>query len=227
MNMKPRMKAKPRIPSLVTPMALLAALLLFLVPGTAQAQDAEERIQSALEQATEAGIPTELLESKVAEGRAKGVPADRIADAVERRQQGLERAREALAGSGDVDAATLSAGADAIGSGVSESVLEAVADRSSGTQRAAALAALGTLVEQGVAPEQALEAVERALARGPEALANLPAQAGGPPADRPGAEGGPPSSIPVPGDVPGQGPPDDVGPPDGSGPPDGAGPPGA
>ncbi|MBW3571262.1 MAG: hypothetical protein KY467_09160, partial [Gemmatimonadetes bacterium] len=68
---------------------ILVALWLALaaLPGAvqAQAQDPQQRIETARQRAESAGIPVALLDSKVAEGRAKGVPMDRIAGAVERR----------------------------------------------------------------------------------------------------------------------------------------------
>jgi X-X-X-Leu-X-X-Gly heptad repeat protein len=103
--------------------------------------------------------------------------------------------------------AELAVGADALQSGVSEAVLSAVAQRAAGEQRAVAIAALTQLVQLGHVPEQALARVTEALARGPEALINLPAQAraekrqGGPPgkATAPGQnkpKGGPPAGVP-------------------------------
>ena len=48
-------------------------------------------------------IPVSLLQSKIAEGRAKGIPMDRIATAVESRLRNLEHAKIALSrGAGDV-----------------------------------------------------------------------------------------------------------------------------
>src|SRR5690606_9670501 len=63
---------------------VLVALALAPPPLEGQA-DAEARIQAATRRVAAAGIPRSLVESRVAEGRAKGVPAERIAAAVERR----------------------------------------------------------------------------------------------------------------------------------------------
>src|SRR5688500_5311503 len=71
--------------------------MLALVPAALAAQTPEVQITRALERAVQAGVPVELLESKVAEGRAKGVPADRIAAAVQRRLEVLERVQQQLA----------------------------------------------------------------------------------------------------------------------------------
>lgn len=193
---------------------IAAAVGLAILPAVAAAQTPEERIDLAMTRAREAGIAVSLLESKIAEGRAKGVPMDRIAMAVESRLRGLERARDVMGrGASDVDASQLSVGADAIGAGVSEAALEKIASTGR-DRRAVAVVALTQLVSQGIASEAALLRVQDALARGPQALANLAAQAGvargripesaGPPRASPGMAGargasGPPAPVPAPG----------------------------
>src|SRR5688572_16564622 len=144
--------------------------------SNAQVQPPQERINTALARARQVGIPVALLESKIAEGKAKGVSLDRIAVAIERRQAALERASRALPGGADMPS-TLAVSADAIESGVSDAVLRAVADNAPGDRRNVAIAALTELVKQGHAPEAALERVREALQRGPDALSNLPAEA--------------------------------------------------
>lgn len=194
--------------------SITLAITLLALSGpalSAQAPDAAARIEAAKQRAQAAGIPASLLERKVAEGRAKGVPADRIAAAVEQRLTRLTRAREVMGRSvRQVAPSDLEAGADALQSGVSEAVLAAVAGKADAERRAVAIVALTELVRQGHAPEQALARVERAMAGGTEALQNLPAQAAaarakGPPAGagRPdgvgrgaGAPGGPPKTVP-------------------------------
>ena len=196
--------------------ALIGATLLtvFVRADAAMAQTTQERIDAATAHAREAGIPVTLLESKVAEGKAKGIPMDRIAAAVERREAALEKASHALRGRPDVGAADLAVGADAIESGVSAAVLKAIADSAPRDRRVVAIAALTELVREGHVPEAALESVKDALKRGPDALANLPAQAaagqsrsGGHQPSTPGSDAGqghggaqgPPSSVPAPG----------------------------
>jgi len=197
---------------------VIAIAMMLLVPAGADlalAQTPQERIDTAITRAREAGIPVALLESKIAEGRAKGVPMDRIATAIERREAALGRATQALRGQPDIGAAGLAVAADAIESGVSEAVLLALVETSPRDRRAVAIAALSQLVELGHVPEAALERVRDALKRGPEALLNLPAEAagatgrrGGPPDPRtPGAaggrgQGGPPAGVPAPGNSP-------------------------
>jgi hypothetical protein len=207
------------------------ACALALLPASVIAQDADEQIQSALERAQEAGIPVASLQSLVDEGRAKGIPMDRIADAVQARMDGLARAQQALAGVPDVETADVEVGADALGSGVSEAVLAEIANTAPSERRTVAIAALSSLVDSGILPEDARDRVQDALARGPEALQNLPAQArgagaeppmGGPPAGLPGAV---PSGVGAPDGIPAPGGniPEGAGPPSGtpSGPPSG------
>jgi hypothetical protein len=215
-----------------------ALLLMLLGPAALAAQTPEQRVEAARQRVLQAGIPVSLLESKVAEGRAKGVPMARIAAAVEARATALERARHVLTVREPVTEAELSVGADAVQSGVSDAVLAAVAERSPREQRAVAIDALMQLVQMGHAPEHALARVTEALRRGPEALMNLPAQARaqqrrGPPANVPSAgqgqgqgtpRGGPPATVPGQGQGPQRGkPPAPPGKPPGT---PGGGPPG-
>jgi len=160
----------------------MAVVIVALAPtGTvatyAQAQPPQERINTALSRARQAGIPVSLLESKIAEGKAKGVSQERIAAAIERRETVLERASQALRGEADA-VASLAVGADALESGVNEAVLKAVAENAPRDRRNVAIAALTQLVQQGQVPEAALERVRDALKRGPDALANLPGESG-------------------------------------------------
>ena len=169
--------------------------------ASAQVQPPQERINTALARARQVGIPVALLESKIAEGKAKGVSLERIADAVARREAALEKASEALRGQPEA-ASSLSVGADAVEAGVSEAALRAIADNAPRDRRNVAIAVLTELVEQGHTPAAALERVTEALKRGPDALANLPAQAAAARGGRSGAEAGPPASVPAPGGSP-------------------------
>ena len=63
----------------------LALLLSCVAASGAGAQDPARRIEAARRQAAAGGLPVEVLDDKVAEGRAKGVPLDRVAAAVEHR----------------------------------------------------------------------------------------------------------------------------------------------
>jgi hypothetical protein len=170
-------------------MTLYLAAALICAPAALLAQDstasaptgADARIDAALESAVNAGIPVSLLERKVAEGKAKGVPMDRIAAAVEKRLDGLTQARDAMtkAGLASTTEGELSVAADAVQAGVSQSALVAISQRAPGDSRAVAIAVLTDLVALGHASDQALARVEGALDHGPEALANLSAESAG------------------------------------------------
>lgn len=185
----------------------IAAVCLVLAPPSLGAQgtgDAAQRIEAARRRADDAGIPVSLLDLKVAEGRAKGVPADRIAGAVEVRLSLLSRAREAMAGGrGPLTAADLSAGADALAAGVSPDALGSLTRSAPGDRRAVAIAVLAQLVQEGDASDRALERVRLALAN-PETLRTLPGQVRRDPpgerrnpasADGFGLANGPPSGV--------------------------------
>jgi hypothetical protein len=207
---------------------IIAVLWLALagVPAAAHGQDPQQRIDAARRRAESAGIPVALLDAKVAEGRAKGVPMDRIAVAVERRLGALTRARDAMGATlrgAAVSSADLSVGADAIEAGVDPAVLGRLAAAAPGASRAMAIAALTDLVSQGESSERALARVTSALQRGPEALRRLPGEAAsersrgnGPPPGRGNqgqgqgnargrGQGGPPSAVPGPTERPGKG----------------------
>jgi len=176
----------------------------------AQVQPPQQRINLALARAREVGIPVALLESKIAEGKAKGVSLERIAATIERRQAHLEHVQTLLAERRDIQPADLSVSADALESGVSDAVLRAVVEAAPRERRVVAIAALTQLVELGHTPAAALERVRDALKRGPEVLANLAAQGrgrGGASGQGRGAEssggrgrGGPPAAVPPPGE---------------------------
>jgi len=200
---------------------ILLATLLILAPFSAAGAQGtpEQRILAARRQAEQAGIPVSLLDTKVNEGRAKNVPMDRIATAVERRLASLGRAREAMGGArAGLAAADLAVGADALEVGVDPGALRRLAAAAPADRRAIAIAALTQLVRGGMASDRALERVSAALARGAEALRQLPGEAeaapgqrrGPPPGRGNGASGGngngrgrgngggPPASVPGP-----------------------------
>lgn len=158
---------------------LILALGLAVAPAGLDAQAPAARIETALSSAASAGIPTSLLESKVQEGRAKGIPEARIAAAVEARLSALVRAQTALsrAGARGIGAAELSVAGDALQAGVTETSMVDVMTRVPAPRRAVAAAVLTELVELGVASDVALARVHAAIAQGGEALVNLPAQA--------------------------------------------------
>ena len=169
-------------------LALTLAALAVVAPAIA-AQDsttttstttANARVETAIQHAMTVGIPVTLLQRKVDEGKAKGVPMDRIAVAVENRLAALTRARDAMLSAGltHTTEGQLSVAADAVQAGVSQSALAAVSHSAPEERRTVAIAVLTQLVASGPLPDQAVAHVQAAIARGPEALANLGAQAG-------------------------------------------------
>jgi hypothetical protein len=213
------------------PWVLPAALLgMLFCAGIAIGQDPGSRIEAARQDVERAGIPVSLIDARVAEGRAKGVPLDRIATVVERRAMLLMEAREAMAVAQTLSAAELGAGADALDAGIGRGVLRDVIEGARSEDRAVAIAVLTYLHrEAGVPVGQALQRVREAMGEGPEALRNLPGRAaaaqgrrgppegvgaGGPPGGRPPGAGqgqGPPPGVPGPGQRPGGGRPDGAG----------------
>ena len=193
--------------------AIMAITTVLLMSGASpvraqDGQNAQQHIDVALARARSQGVPVSLLESKVAEGKAKGVSLDRIAAAIEHRESALERAAQALKGHEQIGDADLSVGADAVEAGISEAVLGAVADSAPRDRRAVAIAALTELVRRGTAPDAALARVREALKRGPDALAAVGAEGGnrggagaarGGEVSGRGATPGPPASVPAPG----------------------------
>jgi hypothetical protein len=160
---------------------LMAALA--VAPAALQAQrpaaGGDARVQATLDAALEAGIPVALLQNKIAEGKAKGVPMERIAAAVETRLNALIQARDAFeqARLGSTTEGELSVAADAVQAGVSQAALVEISQTAPQERRMVAIAVLADLVALGHVPEQAMLQVQAALRRGPEALANLRAEA--------------------------------------------------
>lgn len=145
--------------------------------GTTAARTPNQRIETAIDAAARANVPRALLESKVAEGEAKRVPAERIATAVEARSTSLIRAATLLRNS-DVaatGAAQLAVTADALEAGVSESAVVEVTRSAAPERRTIAVAVLADLVRLGGGSEIALGRVTAALTSN-GALANLQAE---------------------------------------------------
>lgn len=171
----------------LTTILMLAPLALHAQDGqanataeaAARAATPDARIEAAVETAAEVGIPVSLLESKRDEGKAKGVPMDRIAAAVEARLQGLIRARDALqnAGATAITDGELLVASEALNAGVSERALANVALNAPTERRAVATAVLTDLVRLGYGSGEAWTRLDAALSSGPEALVNLRAEA--------------------------------------------------
>lgn len=143
----------------------------------ARSQTAGARLEAAMEAAAQANVPRALIESKIAEGRAKQVPEDRIATAVEARLEALVRASEALKRA-EVHAASeadLTVAADAMQAGINQSLLVRVSRGTESNRRVVAIAVLADLVRLGHDPERATARVSGALSSN-AALANLHAE---------------------------------------------------
>lgn len=162
---------------LLAPAALTAQSAEAGANAQTQVQTPQARIDAALAAAAQANIPASLIESKIEEGRAKAVPQERIAAAVEARVAALVRASEALQRS-DVEvhsAGELSVTADALEAGVSESVVVRINRDAPAERRAVAVAVLTDLVRLGRASDQAFARVNAAM-RSNASLANLHAE---------------------------------------------------
>ncbi|HEX6558480.1 MAG TPA: hypothetical protein VF021_03440 [Longimicrobiales bacterium] len=145
--------------------------------GQAQAQSPQTRIDAAFQAAAQARIPVSLLRSKVAEGQAKHVPAQRVATAVEARLQALMTAQQAMkrAHIESSSESELAVTADALQAGVGESALVKVYRSAPAERRVVAVAVLADLVRLGEASSTAVARVSSAAESG-VALANLQAQ---------------------------------------------------
>jgi hypothetical protein len=202
---------------------LVVLVTALVVPVSLAAQDPGARIRAAEARTAAAGIPVSLLEMRVAEGKAKGIPMDRIASVVERRATSLLDAKAAMdPASTRLTAAELGAGADALERGIDGRSLRTVIQEARSEDRAVAIAVLTYLHGEGGLPvDRALARVTQALKKGPGALRDLPAQAaaerasqgrGGPGANPGRGRGqGPPEGVPARGSKPGSGKPVGVG----------------
>jgi hypothetical protein len=159
-------------------MILTFAAAVMLMPATVSAQSAEAagaaqgraqtpqaRIDAAMAAAARAEIPAELIESKIAEGRAKSVAEERIAAAVEARLAALVRASDALS-KAEVRARTagdLAVTADALEAGVTEGAVVRISRNAPAERRAVAVAVLADLVRLGHPTDHALVRVSGAM----------------------------------------------------------------
>jgi hypothetical protein len=143
----------------------------------ARARTPQARIDAAMAAAGRADVPTSLIESKIAEGEAKGVALERIAAAVEARVAALVRASEAMKRA-DIavrNAGELSVTADALEAGVSEDAVVRISRDAPQERRAVAVAVLADLVRLGHPTDHAFTRVSAAVASS-AALANLHAE---------------------------------------------------
>lgn len=193
--------------SLIPTMAL--AVVLPAALWAQEGSDPAERIDEAFARAQAAGVPIEFLQAKQAEGKAKGVPIDQLAEVMEQRADALITARQAMPES---DPRAVAAGAETVEAGIGADVLSYIEATVPSERRFVATFALTRLMEAGHVPAEALQAVEDALARGPQALADVATRADEERARRGPPEGvgpnaipdiaGPPAGVPGPGSRP-------------------------
>ena len=146
----------------------LSLLLFFMVsPAALAAQDQRltERldratamgVQTLVDSARAAGLPSEPLVQKALEGSTMGATPDRIHVAVDALFEQLVHARAALGR--DASEAELTAGAGALRAGLAAVSLRQLHELRSNTSLAVPIAVLTDLVAEGVSPDQATEAV--------------------------------------------------------------------
>lgn len=156
------------------------ALTVAVMPATAQQDDprlerirgglpdvAVEQIERRVAEARAQGLPFEVLLDKAVEGIAKGVPAPRVAGAVDRLAQELGTAQGLLGNGRAPDPTDISAVADALRRGVPEGAIRRIAQQA-GPDETIALAVhtLGDLMDRGVPVEEAVAVLEAWRYRG-------------------------------------------------------------
>lgn len=138
-------------------------------------------VQQLATAAAARGLPVDPLIQKAIEGRAKGVPADRVATAVRALAAQLDAAAAALqqAGPARPDTGAIAAGAFALNAGLSPRHVTALALASRPPHGVAAtLRVASTLAAMGVPAGEAVELVTQVIASGGPAteVLGLPAQ---------------------------------------------------
>jgi hypothetical protein len=176
-NMKSKLFVVVVMALLLAPSALSAQSGEANANAQAQAVTPQARIDAAMTAAARANVPASLIESKIAEGEAKGVARARIAAAVEARVAALVRASEAMKRA-DIEvrsAGELSVTADALEAGVSENAVIRISRDAPQERRAVAIAVLADLVRLGHPTDHAFTRVSAAVSSS-AALANLHAE---------------------------------------------------
>ncbi len=146
--------------------------MLWLAPGNMHAQEprlegrlpdaARAQVNTILDEARAAGLPTEPLVDRALEGAAKGAAPQLIVSAVSRLRGELGVAREAFGETASL--AELTAGASALRAGAVEGDLARLKELRPGQPLTVAAAVLADLVAAGVPVDTAITAV-MALAR--------------------------------------------------------------
>jgi hypothetical protein len=150
-----------------------------LLPAALHGQAAQARIDAVLAEAARLQLPVSVLKNKVAEGRAKNVPAEKIAAVVEARLKTFVRASDVLTrmnitarGAGEVVLL-----ADALDAGIRENIAVETLRSIPPERREVTMSALTSMVRGGVVTELQLADVQRASAGSlkisPEKLAEI------------------------------------------------------
>jgi hypothetical protein len=176
--------------------------------------DVAERVLARIATARARQLPAEALENRALKFAARGVPASDIersitehADRMSQAKEAIESGRGAIANGDEIDA-----GADVMRKGVAGADVSALAKSApSGRSLAVPLFVIGSLIDRGLASDDALDRVnERLKARASDRdLERLPGSAGkgqdnpnkardGMMRDRPPATKGRPTPMPVP-----------------------------
>lgn len=132
--------------------------------------DVWDAVSPVLEAAREDSIPVGVLESKVMEGAAKGVPADRIRLVTERLSDELRSARDFLRielSAIDVTDGEIAGTAAAIRNGVTTSAIKSLWENRQRTETLEIpLAVVGELVRRGISADEAARLMNRLLESG-------------------------------------------------------------
>jgi hypothetical protein len=149
------------------------------LPGDARLDPVRARLEAVVSGAAQDGLPAEVLVSKVREGLAKGVPADRIETAAIRLAESLKSAqafaRERRPGN-QAPVELVRALAEARLAGVELGALEPmVRGGRSGAETARAVEVLTDLTLRGYPTPRAASLVHNVLGRDAGSLARLPA----------------------------------------------------
>lgn len=181
-----------------TLMTSTCGILMLMPAASASELNPAERIDAAVHRALSAGIPVSLLENLIAQGKAKGVPMDRLATAIERREATLHRVLEATKHLPDMSEGDFAVSSHALENGVSEAVLQTISETTPQERRMVAIAALTELVAQGIAPQKALDRVTWALEQGRNPMSEVERGRSGGfiPPGVPGADPGRPDHVP-------------------------------
>jgi hypothetical protein len=147
------------------------------LPVDARLESVRGRLETLVARTTEAGLPADLLVSKVREGLAKGVPAERIEQATVRLADSLEASRRFVAerrAAPSPELVRAVAEARIAGIGLAETDALVRGERPS-AEAARAVEVLTDLTLRGYPAGRSSSVVKEVLVHDPGAIARLPA----------------------------------------------------